>query len=56
MNLFEQLQWQNNKIMVYYLRINKEVEKARTYQKVCGCYCSSPCTENSLRQFEQTDF
>lgn len=56
MNVSEQQQWQNNKIMVYYLWTNKAVEKARTYQDVHGCYCLSYYIENSLRQFEQTVF
>lgn len=54
MNLFEQQQWQNNIIMVYYLQINKAVEKARTYQNICGC--SSHYIENSLKKFEQRVF
>lgn len=36
-NLFEHQQWQNNQIMVYYLWINKAVDKARTDQNICGC-------------------
>ena len=39
--------------MVYHLWMNKAVEKARTYQNVCGGYCLSHYIENSLRPCEQ---